>query len=173
MKMKFKNIKIFFQKGTTMVELILYMSILTGLLTMLTSIFVSAIDVQSESIATSSVEQDGNYILARLGYDIHRAQNIYYPEDNGDTENHFTIVIGVEHYTYSIDVNNNLILTNDSGVKKLNNYGSNVSDLSVRRLGNGVKEDTLKISFTVTSRTKRASGYEAKDFQTGLSLRRQ
>lgn len=157
-----------------MIELILYMAILTVLLSLLTSVFVSALDVQSESQATSSVEQDGNYILTRLAYDIHRAQDITFPINNGDSANNFTIVIGAENYNYSIDVNNNLILTNNLGVNKLNNYGTSVSAFSVQRFGNtGGVENTLRINFRLTSRTKRISGFEIKDFQTNLSLRRQ
>ena len=169
MKKIFKN-----QKGVTIVELLLYMTILSILLTILTSVFVSALDVQSESNAASSVEQDGNYILARLAYDIHRAQSINVPATNGETFNNFQIVVGGVNYTYSIDANDNLILTNNLGANNLNNYGSSVSAFLVQRLGNtGGVENTLKINFTVTSRTKRVSGFEAKNFQTNLSLRRQ
>jgi type II secretory pathway pseudopilin PulG len=165
--------KKFFQKGTTIVELLLYMGILAVLLTVLTSIFVSALDVQSESNAVSSVEQDGNYILARLNYDIHRAQSITIPETVGETNNNFEIVIDGENYTYSIDGSNNLVLAKNSGTDSLNNGDSSVSSFSVQRLGNtGGAEDALKINFTITSRTKRASGFETKDFQTNLSLRR-
>ena len=162
------------QKGVTLVELLLYMAILSILLTILTSIFVSALDVQSESNATSSVEQDGNYILARLEYDIHRAQSINIPSSNGEISNNFQIVVGGVNYTYSIDASNNLILTNNLGINNLNNYGTSISALSVRRLGNtGGVENTLRVNFTVTSRTKRVSEYEEKNFQTNISLRRQ
>jgi hypothetical protein len=162
------------QKGVTLVELLLYMGIFTILLTTLTSIFVSALDVQSESQATSSVEQDGNYILAKLSYDIHRAQSITIPAANGATGNSFRIVIGGVNYTYSVDGNNNLILTENSGSYNLNNYNSGISNFSVTRLGNtGGVENALKISFIVTSRVKRGSGFETRDFQTNLSLRRQ
>lgn len=157
-----------------MVELLLYMSILSILLTVLSSIFTSALDVQSESQAASSVEQDGNYILARLTYDIHRAQSISIPATNGETSNNFQIVVEGVSYTYSIDANTNLVLTNNLGINNLNNYGTTISDFSVQRLGNaGGIENTLRIKFTVTSRVKRISGFEAKSFQTNLSLRRQ
>lgn len=164
----------FFQKGVTIVELLLYMGILTILLTILTSVFVSALDVQSESNATSSVEQDGNYILARLNYDIHRAQSIDIPSYNGlPTTDNFQITIDGTSYTYSVDGNNNLILTDSLGVNNLNNYGTDVSAFSVQRLGNaGRVENSLKINFTLTSRTRRVSGFETKNFQTNISLRR-
>jgi hypothetical protein len=162
------------QKGATIVELLLYMAILTVLLTILTNIFVSALDVQSESNATSSVEEDGNYILARLAYDIHRAQSIVAPATNGATLNNFKINIGGISYTYSVDGNNNLNIANNSGTNSLNNYGSAISNFSALRLGNsnGV-EDSLKINFTITSRTKKVSGFETRNYETNLSLRRQ
>jgi hypothetical protein len=169
------RIKIYSQKGTTIVELLLYMSILSILLTTLTSIFVSALDVQSESNATSSVEQDGNYILARLNYDIHRAQSISIPPSNGATSSSFQILIdGINNYTYTIDGNNNLILTNNIGTNNLNNYGTSISNFSVQRFGNiGGIENTLKINFTATGRDERVSGSETKNFETNISLRRQ
>jgi hypothetical protein len=165
------------QEGVTVVELLLYMGILTVLLTMLTNIFVSALDVQSESNATSSVEQDGNYILARLAYDIHRAVIIASPATNGQSADNFQLDIGGVYYRYSIDADNNLILTditNNLGPYNLNSFGSGVSSFSVLRLGNaGGVEDSLKINFTITSRTKRVSGFETRDYQTNISLRRQ
>ncbi len=174
MKKLFKKVNFFSSKGVTVVELILYMSILSVLLTILTSIFVSALDVQSESSASSSVQQDGNYILARLNYDVHRAQSISIPSSNGAVANNFQIIVGGVNYTYSVDANNNLILTNNLGANNLNNYGSSVSNFSVQRLGNvGGVENTLKINLTLTSRVKRISGFEKKDFETNLSLRRQ
>jgi Tfp pilus assembly protein PilW len=174
MKKLLKIIINYSQKGTTIVELLLYMGILTILLATLTSIFTSALDVQSESQATSGVEEDGNYILARLNYDIHRATGISIPTGNGLSANNFQIIVSGINYTYSIDANNNLVLANDLGTNNLNSYGSSVSALLVQRFGNvGGIENTLQINFTVTSRTKRVSGFETKDFKTNLSLRRQ
>jgi Tfp pilus assembly protein PilW len=165
--------KKYFQKGTTIVELLLYMGILAILLTVLTSIFVSALDVQMESNAVSSVQQDGNYILARLNYDIHKAQSITIPETSGMTGNSLEIVIDGENYSYS-ESGNNLILTKNSETNNLNNGDSSISAFSVQRLGNaGGIEDSLRIAFTVTSKTKRISGFETKNFQTNLTLRRQ
>lgn len=163
-----------FQRGITLVELLLYMAILSVLLTVLTTIFISALDVQSESSASSSVEQDGNYILAKLEYDMHRAQSINIPSSNGEINSNFQIVVDGINYTYDIDENNNLILADSLGENSLNNYGSSVSGFSVQRLGNvGGIEDTLRISFTLTGRIERISGVESKNFQTNLSLRRQ
>ncbi|MEK7534121.1 MAG: type II secretion system protein [Patescibacteria group bacterium] len=163
-------------KGFTIVELILYMGILSVLLSILVSIFVTALDVQLESEAASSVERDGTYILAKLSYDIHRASSISIPASLGSQTNNFKIVVGGVDYTYGLDGSENLTLNNNLGTNNLNSYDSKVSGLLAKRLGNaGGVEDTLKINFTITSRTKRTgtAGYEAKDFETNLSLRKQ
>ena len=172
--LNFKSAGLRRQRGVSIVELLLYMGILTILLSILTSIFVSALDVQSESQATSSVEQDGNYILARLSYDIHRANSITIPASDGTTASSLQLNIGGVSYIYSIDGSGNLIITNNLGANNLNSSDSTVSAFSVQRLGNvGKIEDTLKISFTDTSRTARVSGVETRNFETNLSLRRQ
>lgn len=161
-------------RGFTIVELLLYMGILSILLSVLTAIFISALDVQLESQATSSVQQDSSYILSKLAYDMHRATAINIPATQGASSNNFQITVGGVPYTYSVDGSENLTLNNDIGTNNLNNYDSKISGLSVERLGNvGKVEDTLKITMTITSRTKRASGYEKRTFDTNLSLRRQ
>jgi len=163
------------QKGFTLVELLLYMGILSVMLSILVTIFVTAIDVQLESEATSAVQRDGTYILARLAYDVHRASSISVPPSLGADSTNLKILVGGVNYTYSIDGSENLTLFNDIEINNLNSYDSKVSALTVKRLGNaGGFEDTLKINFTLTSRTKRTGArYEKKDFETILALRRQ
>jgi len=162
------------QKGFTIVELILYMSILSVLLSVLSAIFAMAVDVQLESQSTSAVEQDKNFILARLSYDMLRAGNIIIPATQGAQEPNFQIVIDGVNYTYSKDANENLVVNVSGTEERLNSYDSSISDLSIKRLGNpGKIEDTLKISFTITSKTQRVGvGPESRDFETTLSLRR-
>lgn len=163
-------------KGFTLVELLLYMGILSIFLSVLAAIFVTALDVGLESDATTSVQRDGTYILAKLAYDIHRASSISLPTSLGDQTNNLKIVVESVDYTYSLDGNGNFTLLNNLGTNNLNSYDSNVSHLLVKRLGNaGGIEDTLKINLTITSRTKRTgtAGYEKKGFETNLSLRRQ
>ena len=164
------------QKGFTLVELLIYMGLLVILLSVLTSIFVSSLNVQRESEANSAVEQDANYILSKLAFDIHRAQSITIPATLGGTSTtNFQIVVSGINYTYSIDADNNLVLQEGLGANNnLNGYGTSISNLSVTRLGNAGKiEDTLDISFTITGRTRKNTGYETKNFQTNLALRRQ
>lgn len=162
------------QKGFTLVELLIYMGLLSILLGVLTSIFVTALDVQLESESSSAIVQDGNYILSKLAADMHKATNISIPNSLGTTNDNFEIVVDGVNYNYSIDANENLVLENDLGTDSLNSYDSRIANLSAQRLGNAGKiEDNLRISFTITSRIRKPSGFETKNFQTNLGLRRQ
>jgi hypothetical protein len=102
-----------------------------------------------------------------------RASAINIPVALGGQINNFQIVIGGVNDTYSLDADN-LVLTNDLGTGRLNSYDSSISNLSIKRLGNtGKIEETLKISFTITSKTQRVGvGPESRSFETTLSLRR-
>src|SRR4030042_5852170 len=74
-----------FQKGFTLVEILLYMGLLAILLVVLTEILVSILAVKIEFEATSSVEQDSRFLLSRLFYDINRASAITTPGSIGSS----------------------------------------------------------------------------------------
>jgi type II secretory pathway pseudopilin PulG len=156
-------------KGFTMVELLIYMGLLSILIGILSTIFVSIINTQLESSATSSVEQDGRYILARLIYDTQSAQQIVAPTIPGSPSATLQIRVNSIDYTYSLN-NGNLQIASSSATNVLNSANTSVSGLSFQRLGNGDNNDTIRLNFTVTSKTKRSGNTENRSFQTTLGL---
>jgi len=162
-----KNIS---SKGFTLIELVLYMGILMILIGILSSIFTSIVDVQLESTATSSVNQDGRYLLSKLLYDVRSASSITSPPNPGDTASTMQITSNSIIYTYSLDSSNNLQVVNGSTSETiiLNGYDTSVSDLTFTRIGSGDSNDTVRVSYTLTSKTKERSGQETKSFQTTL-----
>lgn len=157
-------------QGFTLVELSIYMGIFVTLLLILTNLFSQVIDVQLESQATSSVEQDGRYILTKFLYDMNRASSITAPA-LGAAASTLQIVVSGVTYTYSIDGNNNLILTNNNGTDMLNGYDSSISNLSFQQIGNVGGKNTIQIQFRVTSKTTRPSGPEVRNYQTTAGIR--
>ena len=160
--------------GVTIVELVIYLGILTILLTIFTTIFTSVIDVQIESEATSSVEQDRRFILSRLIYDITRAGSINTPYSlvvPNNQSNNLQITINGIPNSYTLDGNGNLILTNNLGADMLNSYDTSISGLSFARIGNAGGKNTLQITFTLSSRTQRSGGSEVRNFQTTVGIR--
>jgi prepilin-type N-terminal cleavage/methylation domain-containing protein len=159
------------KRGFTLIELLMYMGLVSVFLTVLTSAFLSILDVQLESEAISTVEQDGRYILSRLVYDVHRASSITTPATVGQVTSTITLVIGGQNYSYSTS-NNNLIYTSPSGTDNLNSYDSQISNLSITRVGNAIGKNSLQVGFTLTSiTTKNNNKPEQKDFLITTTLR--
>lgn len=158
------------QSGLTLIELLIFMSLYSVLLVIIMSVFTATIDIKLSSEATSNVQEDGNFLMSRLSYDVLRANSITLP-DLGDTNSSLELNIDGESYTYELN-NTNLELTNDAGTDQLNMYNTSITDLSFTRLGETSGKNTLQISFTINSRIANTSGVtETKDFQTTLGTR--
>lgn len=158
------------QKGFTLLEILLSMAILMILIGILTTVFGQILDVQLESKSTSSVNQNGQYIIARLVHDMQSAQAIVTPALPGSTSATLQIRINSIDYTYTASPSGNLVLINNNGTDVLNSNAASISGVTFTRLGNGDSNDTIRVGFTVTSRTQKVGGSEQKNFQTTLGL---
>lgn len=159
-------------KGFTLVELIMSMGLLTILIGVMTALFGAIIDTSLDSTATSGVDQDGKYIIARLTYDLQRSSEIVAPAvPSATTAPALTIKVDSIDYTYSLDSNGNFQLSNDYGDNVLNGSTTVVSDLSFQRIGVGDATDTVQMKFRLTSKVKETSGVETKAFQTTIGLK--
>lgn len=158
------------KKGFTLVELLLYMGLLAIFLVVLTEIFVTIMEVRLESEATSSVEQDGRFMVSRFAYDISRASAITTPANLGDTTSLLVMTVGGDTFRYAVS-GGNLELTNANGTDNLNSSQSTISNQSFQKIGNSGGAETIKILFTVSSITQRAGGAETKMFETTVGRR--
>lgn len=159
------------QKGFTLIELTIYMGILALLISVLSSILGSIVDVQLQSKANSSVDQDERYLLAKFSHDMAASSATLIPANPGDQSSTLQLTINSINYTYSLDSNNNLQIVNDitNQTDVLNSYDTSVSNLLFTRIGSGDSNDTIEVSYTLTSRTKDTSGQqETKSYQTTL-----
>jgi type II secretory pathway pseudopilin PulG len=158
-------------KGLTLIELVLYMGLLSIFLMILVRLFSSTIDVQLESEAYSHVEQDGRYLLSRLAHDVGRASAIVTPPTLGSPSGTLQLTVDSINYSYTV-TNGSLTLAAGTSTDALNSVDTSVSNFVVRRLGNNVNgKNSLQVAFTLQSRAQRSSGPETKTFQTTLGLR--
>ncbi len=158
-------------RGFTVIELVLYIGLLTIFLVVLTEIFVSVLDVQLESEATSHVTQDGRYIMSRLFYDVSRSQVILSPAAPGSTSSTLQLSIGGAIYSYSVGTNGMLTATDASGSVPLNGFDTTISNVLFTRLGNSGGKNTITANFTVSSRVTRPQGSESTPFQVTMGQR--
>lgn len=163
---QFNNLKPAF----TLVELILYMALLAVFLIVSTDMFVSILDVSTESEATSAVEQDGRAILARFNLDIANADSISIPTNLGETSNNLELTTAGTTYTYSL-YGERLTVSNGSQINSLNSTETAIGGISFQRIGNAGGKETIKIQFDIQSVTQRPSGPEARTFTTTIGRR--
>src|SRR3989344_4201404 len=157
--------------GFTLIEMILYISLLTVLMTVLTSLFISILDNQLKTSETSEVEQDGRFIIARFIYDISQAQNITLPATVGGTSSSLQFTQSGINYTYSPS-NGNLQLSDGTYTDMLNSYNTSISNLTFQRLGNASGKNTISVHLMVTSKIQSpGGGFEQKDFTITVGTR--
>ncbi len=162
------------QKGFTLIELVLYVGILSILVGIMSTMFGQIVEVQLESEATSTVDQDGRYIMGKMFYDmksINTNDAIVIPASPGSQTSTLQIRVNSINYTYSLDGNGNLRLTNGTTgeVNVLNGVNSYLTGLTFQRIGAGTNNDTIRVNFTVVSRIQQPSGDESRSFQTTLA----
>lgn len=145
------------RKGLSIIELLLYLGILSIFLGVLTQIIHSSLDVQLESEGSSSVDLANIYLISRLQYDVHRATAITSPATSGVAGTALSLTVDGITYTYQV-ANSQLTLTNDLGVNRLTDATVAISDFSVTRLGTNAPTETVRISYTLTSASTTTSG---------------
>lgn len=158
------------ERGFTLVELLIYMGIFSILLLVLIEIFVASLSVQLESRGSSSVYEDGRFITSRIAYDIERSDSLSIPSNIGDEVNTLQVTTGGINYSYSLN-GSDFEITDNLGTERLNSFNTNISNLKFKRLGNPNGKNSIKVSFTVTTKTQEPKGFETKDFQTTISTR--
>lgn len=159
------------RQGFTIVELIIYMGLVSVFLTMMGQVFFSILDLQLESKASSDVQQDGQYILARMGYDVRRATAVVTPGTAGQAGSILTLTIGGAAYTYSVN-GGDIQLTTGGVTQNLTSFGAKIDNFWVTRLQNPGGKPSLNISFTLTSRdVNLQQRSEVKSYQQSLTLR--
>ncbi|MBI4226098.1 type II secretion system protein [Candidatus Roizmanbacteria bacterium] len=157
-------------KGYTLIELLIFIGMLSILLGILSQVFSSIIDARLESESTSSVVQDGNFLLNRFSYDIAKATNVNRPSAVGTSDTTLDLTIDSANYVYALN-GGSLELTINSSAYQLNGINTNISNLNFKRIGNDDGKDTIQLNYSVTSKTQRASGPESKSYQTTVGLR--
>jgi competence protein ComGC len=158
------------QKGFTLVEMVIYMGLLTLLLLLFTNIFMAILDTQLSSQSTGSVAQDGRFLYSRLIYDINHASSISLPANAGDTGNTLQLQINGIAYQYALS-NGNLMISDATSSAQLNSYDTTISGLQFKRIGNPNKKPTIQIVFTVISKEVLHGTVDSKTFQTTAGLR--
>ncbi len=153
-------------RGTTIIELIIYMGIFGTLLVVFTHFFLTVLDIKRESEAISYTAQDARFILQRLTYDIKNATSITTPSSLGSQGSSLVLVVNGSTNTYTL-TGSTLTL---NGVR-LHSFNTDISAVTFRRLGNTNGKNALQIAYTVTGKVRKSSGLKSTIIQTAVAIR--
>jgi type II secretory pathway pseudopilin PulG len=158
------------RQGVTLIEMMVVMGLLSAMLIVLATIFTSAADVQLQSKSYSSTVSNGQFIMARLNYDIARASAITTPASLGGSANSLSLTIGGNTYAYSLN-GGNFQLTDGTGTDNLNGSDVTVSALNFHELGNSGGQPTVQYSFTLTSVAQDHGAHDTQTYTNTAGLR--
>lgn len=158
------------KKGYSLIEILIYMALLGIFLFGLTQLFVSSLDLNIESEANSSVEQDGRFILSRFRYDFLQASSINSPGSHGASGILLQLTASGVNYTYAV-ADGNLTVSDGVNSYQLNSSRSLVSDINFLRLGNIGGKNTITVSFTLTSIAAQVKGPETRTYNLTFGIR--
>ncbi len=146
-----------FQKGITIVELLVYVGLLSIFMLVLVDVFVTILNNKLETESISTLNQDTRYIYSRLAYDIANADTASIPSSNS-----LNLVSNGVSYSYVSDGSGNLLLNGSA----INGLDTKVDSISFTKIAN-----TVKISFTIRSLVALTSGEQMRTIETTVGLR--
>lgn len=166
-----------YQSGFSLIELILYMGLTSVLIGLMSQVFLATLNVRVESVNTSGVQQDGRFIMTRLGHDIRRSEAILSP-GLGVASSSMTLVMNEggasQIYRYEWDGQHLTISTPTDSVQ-LNSNRSVIADFSVTRIGNSAfmedGKDTLSIMLGLEGNSDLETGQQSLRMDTTVSQR--
>lgn len=156
--------------GFTIIELTIYIALMSVLILVISRIFISSLDIQLESESVSSVQQDGRFIIAKLAYDISQADSVTSPAGYGNSSSTLVLIKQGQVVEYTSDAGN-LIYSAQGSQDRLNSTNVSVSDISFQRIGNSGGKDTVRVSFSLESLAETGSTGEEESFQTTIGTR--
>lgn len=170
------------QGGFTLVELLLYMGIFSILVGVLMQIFTAILATHFQSQASSSVDQDGSFIMSRITSDIHQASAIVLPTP-GTTGTTLDLTINGIDEKYMLH-NNSLCLsiggTPCDTTNQMNSTNTQVSSISFKTIGNASSvslpnpKRSVQVILTLTSSVVQTGGRKKTEtFQTTVQIRPQ
>jgi hypothetical protein len=159
------------KKGFTFIEILIYMGLLATFVAILGSLLFSILDVQLESVGSSDLDHDGQYLLARISYDIRRASSVSLPASPGQSASVFNFIASGVNYAYALDAGN-LVVTSGGSTLNLNSFGTTVQTFSLTRLGNPSGKPSFRVSFDLESKAVSLhQKSQTRSYQTTINLR--
>ena len=131
-------------KGFTLLEVILYVAVVSIVALAVTSIASSVNSGQGRTMAESAVNSTLRFVTNRVDQDIRSASSVTTPSSAGSSSATLVLVVGTDTVTYSI--------SNNQLVRQLN------SEQQVALTGNNIKVTSINFTLNKNTNTFLSSG---------------
>jgi len=159
------------RSGFTLVELLIAMGILTILMTIIMRVFLQIIEMRLEAQADSAVAQDSRYVFSRLAYDISRASSVVTPANPGDETTSLVLDIGGTTYTYAVDTDGRLTLSDGVNTNEVTSEGSRVTSIGFTKRGDGAQIESVSVNIYLESKIQKVNGPSTFEIITTIGVR--
>ena len=143
------------QNGFTLVELLVYFGLFSILLVVINGLFISSLEQQTQDLARSALQQESEYVLAKLKYDIYNSDEVISPADAGNVSNSLQFVTKGVAYSYQL---NNEQLTKTMNSETWNATSSRVAVQSLQFENQSSSSDSETIGFTLVMSSDQDDG---------------
>jgi len=158
------------KKGFTLIEIIIYFTILSAILLIVTDLFLRISEGSLEGTSKSRVEVEGEYILKRLNFDIRRAQEVRDPDTPGGSGPILWLIIGGSDYKYTLNGSVVNLQVAASPPTPITGNSIEASSLNFTHIANPNGVPTVLVKFTLEGPAAR-QGPKTKNFETVVGLR--
>ncbi len=158
--------------GVTLVELLVYMALVSLFMVVLVQLFTSIFSLQLTTQSTSTLTQDARFIIARMGYDLENAASVSVPGTLGQTSTSLSFVAeDGSARSYSLDGSGNLVETVSGSSANLNGLDTKITNITFERVGTSGQKPTIQVNFTIESTVVEVTGPRTQEIQTTYGLR--
>lgn len=151
-----KNLKFKENRGTTVVELLIYLALLAIFMTVLLDVFVTTLNFKLQSESVSTLNQDSRFIYEKMAYDIYNADSFTVP-----SAAELDFVSGGSTIKYTVSGGDLL-----RGGSKINGNDTKIDSVSFIKIDN-----TVKVLLTLKSQINLPSGIKIQSFETTFAPR--
>lgn len=159
-----------FARGFTLVELLVYMGLMSIFLLVLLDIFSVTLNTKLSSQSTASIAADSRYVLSKLSYDINNADSVTDPI-LGESTSRLQIVNSGITETYSLS-SGNLVKTIGGVSSRLNGLDTSFDSITFKNIGNFGGKPTIQVAYKIKSNiTLQGNRIQTQEINTTIGTR--
>lgn len=139
------------KKAFTLVELLVTMGIFTVLFSVLSQVFASVIETRLKSEVESQLAREQGWILARMAYDVNRAEAI----TSVGVSNILSLTIGGASYSYQV-IDGMLYFGPVGAIQPVLDHEIEVTDFEITRMLDLAEAESVKVNLTLRAKAELA-----------------